>query len=356
MHVHVGHRRPRQGHPRRQRDARPRPGAARAERQLAVLARPTRPGCVSTRTPIFRAFPRVGIPPTLRRLGRLRARGSTSWSQSGVMEDYTYLWYDVRPHPKLRHGRDPRVRRADARRAHARARRAHPGDGQGAGRALRRGRAALATTRGRCSTRTSGSPRATGSTASSSTCPTDERVADEGARAARCSTACASTPQDLGSADELEAIEDLLARGNGARRQRRRLRGQPRPRARSWPRSSTRPRPTETAGRGPLASAEAWPPAPISSSSARTAGPRSARTSPSARTAGTRLRKRAPKIERDGAAQRKPAASGRAPRRRRALARAAAHRRDPRHPRRRAAPGRARRSCSSSSAASGGWR
>ena len=32
-------------------------------------------------------------------------------------------------------------------------------------------------------------------------------------------TACASTPQDLGSAAELEGIEDLLARGNGAARQ-----------------------------------------------------------------------------------------------------------------------------------------
>jgi carboxylate-amine ligase len=57
-------------------------------------------GLVSTRTPIFRAFPRVGIPPAYRdwqdyqdRIGFMQ--------RSGVMEDYTYLWYDVRPHPNF---------------------------------------------------------------------------------------------------------------------------------------------------------------------------------------------------------------------------------------------------------------
>ena len=55
-------------------------------------------GLDSTRTPIFRAFPRVGIPP--------RYDNFEDWSkrvgfmiESGVIEDYTYLWYDVRPHP-----------------------------------------------------------------------------------------------------------------------------------------------------------------------------------------------------------------------------------------------------------------
>ncbi|MEA2190097.1 MAG: glutamate---cysteine ligase / carboxylate-amine ligase [Solirubrobacteraceae bacterium] len=57
-------------------------------------------GLRSTRTPIFRQFPRVGMPPAY-----------TDWADwerqvefmvsSGVMEDYTYLWYDVRPHPNL---------------------------------------------------------------------------------------------------------------------------------------------------------------------------------------------------------------------------------------------------------------
>jgi len=55
-------------------------------------------GLASVRTPIFRAFPRVGIPPRYedwddyaRRIGFM--------VESRVIEDYTYLWYDVRPHP-----------------------------------------------------------------------------------------------------------------------------------------------------------------------------------------------------------------------------------------------------------------
>jgi len=57
-------------------------------------------GLLSARTPLFRAFPRVGIPPAYR-----------DWDdyveqigfmvRAGVMQDYTYLWYDVRPHPDL---------------------------------------------------------------------------------------------------------------------------------------------------------------------------------------------------------------------------------------------------------------
>jgi carboxylate-amine ligase len=55
-------------------------------------------GLLSARTPIFRAFPRVGIPP--------RYDDFEDWTrriefmqQSKVIADYTYLWYDVRPHP-----------------------------------------------------------------------------------------------------------------------------------------------------------------------------------------------------------------------------------------------------------------
>jgi carboxylate-amine ligase len=57
-------------------------------------------GLQSTRTPIFRQFPRVGMPPAY--------RDWDDWEQqvefmvrSGVMEDYTYLWYDIRPHPNF---------------------------------------------------------------------------------------------------------------------------------------------------------------------------------------------------------------------------------------------------------------
>src|SRR6185436_14460130 len=57
-------------------------------------------GLASTRTPIFRAFPRVGIPPSYRDWDDYQ-REIGFMIASGVMADYTYLWYDVRPHPKF---------------------------------------------------------------------------------------------------------------------------------------------------------------------------------------------------------------------------------------------------------------
>src|SRR4051794_24452636 len=57
-------------------------------------------GLMSTRTPIFRAFPRVGIPPAYRDWADYQDRIGFM-QRSGVMEDYTYLWYDVRPHPNF---------------------------------------------------------------------------------------------------------------------------------------------------------------------------------------------------------------------------------------------------------------
>jgi carboxylate-amine ligase len=57
-------------------------------------------GLQSTRTPIFRAFPRVGIPPRYDNwadyVKRIEFMRSTK-----VIHDYTYLWYDVRPHPNF---------------------------------------------------------------------------------------------------------------------------------------------------------------------------------------------------------------------------------------------------------------
>jgi glutamate---cysteine ligase / carboxylate-amine ligase len=57
-------------------------------------------GLLSTRTPIFRAFPRVGIPPTYKSFQEYSARVGFM-VESGAIEDYTYLWYDVRPHPNF---------------------------------------------------------------------------------------------------------------------------------------------------------------------------------------------------------------------------------------------------------------
>jgi carboxylate-amine ligase len=57
-------------------------------------------GLASTRTPIFRAFPRVGIPPTYADWDDY-AKRIEFMKGTGVIEDYTYLWYDVRPHPNF---------------------------------------------------------------------------------------------------------------------------------------------------------------------------------------------------------------------------------------------------------------
>jgi carboxylate-amine ligase len=57
-------------------------------------------GLMSSRVPIFRAFPRVGLPPRFADWADFERRVQTL-SDSGVIEDYTFLWYDVRPHPRL---------------------------------------------------------------------------------------------------------------------------------------------------------------------------------------------------------------------------------------------------------------
>jgi carboxylate-amine ligase len=55
---------------------------------------------MSSRTPVFRMLPRVGIPP--------RFEGWEDYCEriefmvrAGAVPDYTYLWWDVRPHPNL---------------------------------------------------------------------------------------------------------------------------------------------------------------------------------------------------------------------------------------------------------------
>src|SRR3954447_16810961 len=57
-------------------------------------------GLASTRMPIFRAFPRVGIPPYYADWEDYERR-IAFMVDTGVMEDYTWLWYDVRPHPNF---------------------------------------------------------------------------------------------------------------------------------------------------------------------------------------------------------------------------------------------------------------
>ncbi len=57
-------------------------------------------GLMSTRTPVFRSFPRVGVPPHYGTWEIFSGRIELMM-RSGAIPDYTYLWWDVRPHPNL---------------------------------------------------------------------------------------------------------------------------------------------------------------------------------------------------------------------------------------------------------------
>jgi glutamate---cysteine ligase / carboxylate-amine ligase len=57
-------------------------------------------GLASTRIQVFDTMPRSGLPPRLESFAdfeQLVARGASA----GFFPDYTYVWWDVRPHPKL---------------------------------------------------------------------------------------------------------------------------------------------------------------------------------------------------------------------------------------------------------------
>jgi carboxylate-amine ligase len=57
-------------------------------------------GLASTRMPIFRQFPRVGMPPHYEDWDDFEKRIGFM-VDAKTIEDYTYLWYDVRPHPNF---------------------------------------------------------------------------------------------------------------------------------------------------------------------------------------------------------------------------------------------------------------
>jgi glutamate---cysteine ligase / carboxylate-amine ligase len=57
-------------------------------------------GMMSSRTPVFRAFPRAGVPPQYGTWETYSNRVE-QMMRGGAIEDYTYLWWDVRPHPNL---------------------------------------------------------------------------------------------------------------------------------------------------------------------------------------------------------------------------------------------------------------
>jgi glutamate---cysteine ligase / carboxylate-amine ligase len=173
-------------------------------------------GLASTRTPIFRAFPRVGIPPTYKDWADFESR-IEFMERAGVIEDYTYLWHDVRPHPKFGTV-EIRVMDSQTRVEHT------------------LGLAALVQglVKELSEHYESGQPLSSypfemldenkwlaarhGLDGEIVDLPTADRIQTR-ALARRLLDRMREHCQDLGSADELEAVEDLLQRGNGAARQ-----------------------------------------------------------------------------------------------------------------------------------------
>jgi glutamate---cysteine ligase / carboxylate-amine ligase len=57
-------------------------------------------GMMSSRVPVFRGFPREGIPPHYG-TWEIYSNRVELMMRAGAIEDYTFLWWDVRPHPNL---------------------------------------------------------------------------------------------------------------------------------------------------------------------------------------------------------------------------------------------------------------
>jgi carboxylate-amine ligase len=173
-------------------------------------------GLASTRTPIFRAFPRVGIPPTYKDWADYERR-IAFMCECNVIEDYTYLWYDVRPHPNL--GTiELRVMDAQTRVEHTLGLAAFVqalvrelAEHFEAGRTLSKYPFEMLDENKWLAARH-------GLEGELVDLPSQERVATR-ELARRLLDRMREHAQDLGSAAELEAIDDLLQHGNGAERQ-----------------------------------------------------------------------------------------------------------------------------------------
>ena len=57
-------------------------------------------GYESTRVKIFETFPRAGMPPAFPDYAAFESFVDLM-VEAGAMDDYTYCWWDVRPHPKI---------------------------------------------------------------------------------------------------------------------------------------------------------------------------------------------------------------------------------------------------------------
>jgi carboxylate-amine ligase len=173
-------------------------------------------GLQSVRTPIFRAFPRVGMPPHYADWDDY-VRQIAFMVDSGVMEDYTYLWYDVRPHPRLGTV-ETRVCDSQTRVEHTlglaaliQAMVKELAEHFESGKALSDYPWQMLDENKFLAARH-------GLEGELVDLPSSERVSTR-ALARRLLDRLREHAQDLGSATELDAVEDLLERGNGASRQ-----------------------------------------------------------------------------------------------------------------------------------------
>jgi carboxylate-amine ligase len=173
-------------------------------------------GLASTRTPIFRAFPRVGIPPTYKDWADYERR-IEFMVRTRVIEDYTYLWHDVRPHPNFGTV-EIRVMDSQTRVEHTVGLAAlvhglvkELSEHYESGGKLSRYPFEMLDENKWLAARH-------GLDGELVDLPKDERVPTR-ALARRVIDRVREHCQELGSAAELEAVEDLLERGNGAARQ-----------------------------------------------------------------------------------------------------------------------------------------
>jgi len=173
-------------------------------------------GMASTRTPIFRAFPRVGVPPTYADWADYERR-IEFMVQAGVIADYTYLWHDVRPHPRFGTV-EVRVMDSQTHVEHAlgiaaliQALVRELSEHFDAGRKLSSYPFEMLDENRWLAARH-------GLDGELVDLPSPERVATR-ALARRLIDRMRDHCADLGSLSELEAVEDLVARGNGAARQ-----------------------------------------------------------------------------------------------------------------------------------------
>ncbi len=173
-------------------------------------------GLLSSRHPIFRAFPRVGIPPRYKDWDDYERRVEFMVT-SRVIEDYTYLWYDVRPHPRLGTV-EVRVMDAQTRLEHTLALAAlvqalvkELAEHFETGKRLSRYPYEMLDENKWLAARH-------GLDGELVDLPRNSRVPTRGL-ARRVIDRMREHAQELGSADELASIEDLINRGNGASRQ-----------------------------------------------------------------------------------------------------------------------------------------